>query len=174
MFLTKADVYLLDEPTNHLDFETVEAMGEALGKFNGTVLVVSHNRTFVNLIATEIIEVKAGQVKRVNGTYEDYVWLMEQEAEREQNSKSKETTPTTSSSPLERGTVDSNNSNPPSSKENARKLYELRKELQKIENKIKKLQELVDKGVDAKTNQAIIDDQEIKWLEIQAQMEGLK
>jgi ATP-binding cassette subfamily F protein 3 len=178
MFLTKADVYLLDEPTNHLDFETVEAMGEALGKFNGTVLVVSHNRTFVNLIATEIIEVKAGQVKRVNGTYEDYVWLMEEEAEKEQSSKFKvQSAEGTTASPLSINSddvgVDPLSPNPPS-KENARKLYDLRKELGKIENKIKKLQDLVEKGEDVITNQAIIDDQEIKWLEVQAQMEELK
>ena len=82
MFLTKSDVLLLDEPTNHLDFETVEAMGDALNKFNGTVIVISHDRTFVNLIANEIWEVANGEVK-ILGAYEDYVWNKEQLAEAE-------------------------------------------------------------------------------------------
>lgn len=80
MFLSKSDVLLLDEPTNHLDFETVEAMGAALGEFSGTVVVVSHDRTFVNLLASEIWEVKEGKVNIVLGSYEDYVWQKEQEA----------------------------------------------------------------------------------------------
>jgi ATP-binding cassette subfamily F protein 3 len=156
MFLTKSDVYLLDEPTNHLDFETVEAMGEALGKFNGTVFVVSHDRTFVNLIASEIMEVGGKQVKRILGSYEDYVWQMEQQAENsgfDSNSSS---------------SSNSNQENKPvaSSKENAKRLYELRKDLQKIERKIANLQAAISSGENVEENQAVLANQEIRWIEV--------
>lgn len=77
LLLTKSQVLLLDEPTNHLDFETVEALGRSLKSFQGTLFFISHDRTFVNLVATEIIEVGGGQVKRYPGTYEDYVYHLE-------------------------------------------------------------------------------------------------
>lgn len=77
LLLSKAHVLLLDEPTNHLDFETVEALGHALKKFAGTVFFVCHDRTFVNLMATNILEVKEGQIRRYPGSYEDYVYHLE-------------------------------------------------------------------------------------------------
>ncbi len=79
LLLGKKDVLLLDEPSNHLDFETVEALGEALKDYLGTVLFISHDRTFVNTLATSIIEVKNGRVELYPGTYEEYVYHLESE-----------------------------------------------------------------------------------------------
>ena len=79
LLLSKKQVFLLDEPTNHLDFETVEALGDALRAYPGTVFFVSHNRTFVSQIATAIGEVKDGGVRMLPGTYEEYVWQLAQE-----------------------------------------------------------------------------------------------
>ncbi len=83
ILLTKSHVLLLDEPTNHLDFETVEALGNALKQFSGTVFFISHDRTFVNLLATSIVEVKEGRVTRYPGIYEDYVYHLESVARQE-------------------------------------------------------------------------------------------
>ncbi len=80
LLLSKSQALLLDEPTNHLDFETVEALGQALKKFAGTVFFISHDRTFVNLLATSILEVRKGRVRRYPGTYEDYVYHLEMAA----------------------------------------------------------------------------------------------
>lgn len=77
LLLSKSHVLLLDEPTNHLDFETVEALGRALRTFAGTVFFISHDRTFVNLVATSILQVKDGRVVRYPGRYEDYVYHLE-------------------------------------------------------------------------------------------------
>ena len=74
ILLSKCQVILLDEPTNHLDFETVEALGRALKSFSGTLFFVCHDRTFVNLVANQIVEVNNGAVKRYPGSYEDYVY----------------------------------------------------------------------------------------------------
>lgn len=74
IFLGKYDVLILDEPTNHLDFDTVEALGEALAEFSGTVIFVSHSRTFVSEVATSILEVKDGHATRYPYPYEVYVY----------------------------------------------------------------------------------------------------
>ncbi len=79
LLLADNSVLLLDEPTNHLDFETVEALANALSSTNRTIIFVSHNRTFVNLVATGIIEVKNGYVKRYLHNYEEYVYHLAQQ-----------------------------------------------------------------------------------------------
>ncbi|MDA1060582.1 MAG: ABC-F family ATP-binding cassette domain-containing protein [bacterium] len=81
ILLQKNQVILLDEPTNHLDFETVEALAEALKDSNVTILFVSHNRTFVEIVANGIIEVKNGRIKRYNHNYEEYVYHLQREIE---------------------------------------------------------------------------------------------
>lgn len=81
MLLEKNNVLLLDEPTNHLDFETVEALASALKETNATVIFVSHNRTFVEILANGIVEVKDGTVRRYHHNYEDYVYHLESKIE---------------------------------------------------------------------------------------------
>jgi ATP-binding cassette, subfamily F, member 3 len=161
IFLGEFDVILLDEPTNHLDFETVEAMGAALGEFNGTVFVVSHDRTFVNLLADEIWEVGGGTVKRVLGTYEDYVWQKEQEAERQSNIDNSG------------GGTESGESNKPArtlDKQQRIRLFELNKELGKIDKKIANIK--TKDQSDPKVMEEL-SVSESKWLEITTEIEGL-
>lgn len=93
LLLSKSQVLLLDEPTNHLDFETVEALGHALKNFAGTTFFISHDRTFVNLIATTILEVNEGKIRRYGGTYEDYVYHLESVAREEKAALSGEKAP---------------------------------------------------------------------------------
>ncbi len=81
LLLTRSQVLLLDEPTNHLDFETVEALAKSLKKYSGTIFLVSHDRTFVNLIATYILEINQGKIRKYPGVYEDYVYRLEKDAQ---------------------------------------------------------------------------------------------
>ncbi|MBI3996050.1 MAG: ABC-F family ATP-binding cassette domain-containing protein [Candidatus Omnitrophica bacterium] len=83
LLLMKRSVLLLDEPTNHLDFDTVESLGAALRQFQGTIFFISHDRTFVNMVATQIIEVKNGAVVGYPGTYADYVYHLEHQVRQE-------------------------------------------------------------------------------------------
>ena len=83
LLLMKSAVLLLDEPTNHLDFETVEALGAALHKFRGTLFFISHDRTFVQMVATQILEVKNGSVVHYAGSYADYVYHLELEVRKQ-------------------------------------------------------------------------------------------
>jgi ATP-binding cassette subfamily F protein 3 len=85
LLLSKFPVLLLDEPTNHLDFETVEALADALKAYNGTVFLVSHDRTFVHVVATDIVEVRDGKVTLYGDGYDAYCWRVEQEVRAESN-----------------------------------------------------------------------------------------
>ena len=83
ILLQKKPLLLMDEPTNHLDFDTVQALAEALTKFKGTLVVVSHDRSFINKVANKIIEIRDGFVEIYPGSYEDYLWSLEKGALKE-------------------------------------------------------------------------------------------
>ncbi len=78
ILLQKVPCLLLDEPTNHLDFQTVEALTQALKDYEGTLIVVSHDRGFIGRVGTKILEVSRGQVHLYPGTYDEYVWSLQQ------------------------------------------------------------------------------------------------
>lgn len=74
LMLGRHNVLMLDEPTNHLDMESIESLQLALEKFQGTLFVVSHDREFVNAVATRILEVRGdGMVTDFKGTYDEYL-----------------------------------------------------------------------------------------------------
>lgn len=77
ILLHNHNVLLLDEPTNHLDIETSEALATALAAYAGTVLFVSHSRTFTNIVATRMLEARDGTVRAWPHTYEEYVATLE-------------------------------------------------------------------------------------------------
>ena len=80
MLLRKSPLLLLDEPTNHLDFDTVNALTKALNQFDGTLVVVSHDRSFIGSIAQKLFEINHHQVHVYPGTYDEYVWSLEKGA----------------------------------------------------------------------------------------------
>ena len=73
LFAQPANLYVLDEPTNDLDIETMELMEELLLEFNGTILLVSHDREFLNNITTSVLSLENGDVVEYNGGYDDYL-----------------------------------------------------------------------------------------------------
>jgi ATP-binding cassette subfamily F protein 3 len=81
LLLVPANLLLLDEPTNHLDLDSSEALIEALKGYGGTLLFVSHNRSFVNQLATVIWEVKDGAVVPCPGNLDDWWYHQRQLAE---------------------------------------------------------------------------------------------
>jgi ATP-binding cassette subfamily F protein 3 len=74
MLLHPANFLLLDEPTNHLDLRAKDVLLEALSKYTGTVVFVSHDRYFIDRLATRVFEVGDGKVEIYPGNYEDYLW----------------------------------------------------------------------------------------------------
>jgi ATP-binding cassette, subfamily F, member 3 len=74
MLLHPANFLLLDEPTNHLDLRAKDVLLNALAGYSGTVLFVSHDRYFIDKLATRVFEVGEGRVEVYPGNYEDYIW----------------------------------------------------------------------------------------------------
>lgn len=71
--VTKPNVLILDEPTNHLDLEGIEALSDALRKYEGTIIFVSHDRWFVSKLANRIMELTLEGPVSFKGTYEEYL-----------------------------------------------------------------------------------------------------
>ena len=81
MLLQASNVLLLDEPTNHLDLDSKEILLEALEAYGGTLVFVSHDRYFVDKLATKVIEVGGGEAPLYPGGYEDFLyWKKQREA----------------------------------------------------------------------------------------------
>ncbi len=78
LLLKKPDVLLLDEPTNHLDVYMVEFLEQLLLKNNFTLLFISHDRYFIDNIATSVVEVDGGVLRKFNGGYSSYLEQKEQ------------------------------------------------------------------------------------------------
>jgi ATP-binding cassette subfamily F protein 3 len=71
--LEGANFLVLDEPTNHLDIPAREALQEVLEEYNGTILLVSHDRYLINRLATRVWEIKDKQLVTFNGNYREYI-----------------------------------------------------------------------------------------------------
>jgi ATP-binding cassette subfamily F protein 3 len=69
----KANFLILDEPTNHLDIHSCELLAEALNKYEGSYILVSHDRFFISKTANKIWEIENGQIKIFKGTYDEWV-----------------------------------------------------------------------------------------------------
>ncbi|PYX67368.1 MAG: ABC transporter ATP-binding protein [Acidobacteria bacterium] len=74
MLLRPANFLLLDEPTNHLDMRAKDVLLSALAEYTGTVVFVSHDRYFIDRLATRVFEIGGGRVEVYLGNYEDYLW----------------------------------------------------------------------------------------------------
>ncbi len=77
MLLRPSNTLLLDEPTNHLDLDSKDVLLDALADYGGTLLFVSHDRYFVERLATKIVEVGNGQAVMFPGTYPEFLWRKE-------------------------------------------------------------------------------------------------
>jgi ATP-binding cassette subfamily F protein 3 len=81
MLLRPSNTLLLDEPTNHLDIDSKEVLLDALVDYGGTLIFVSHDRYFVERLATKIIEVGNGAAVAYPGTYKEFLWHKEHAGE---------------------------------------------------------------------------------------------
>jgi len=81
LLVSPANFLLLDEPTNHLDMRAKEVLLEAIRNFTGTVVFVSHDRAFIDALATRVFEIRDGAVHVYTGNYEDYLWQTSRQAE---------------------------------------------------------------------------------------------
>jgi ATP-binding cassette subfamily F protein 3 len=159
VFLEGYDVLILDEPTNHLDMETVEIMGSSLAEWGGTLIFVSHDRSFVNNLATMIWQVKDGNISKYNGNYEEYVWSLKQHTDITQAHNTEQIKQETS-----QYTGDE--------KTRKRELYQAKKELSKIDKRIANLKEDVRLGVPEAVKK--LAKEEALWVKVMDLIEHLE
>ena len=82
MLLSPANFLIMDEPTNHLDLNSKEALERALADYEGTLLLISHDRYFLDKIIDRVIELKDGKIREYAGNYSDYLSRRQAEQER--------------------------------------------------------------------------------------------
>jgi ATPase subunit of ABC transporter with duplicated ATPase domains len=70
--LQKPNILVLDEPTNHLDLESINALNIALQRYEGTVLLVTHDHDLIEEVATRVWHFENGEIEDFKGTYDEY------------------------------------------------------------------------------------------------------
>jgi ATP-binding cassette subfamily F protein 3 len=129
--ISNANFLLLDEPTNHLDFISENILIQALQQYQGSFVVVSHNRHFVSQVANKIWYIEDHQIKEYPGTFEEYeFWKKKKEAENQPVQPIKKQ-PKAELKPAPK---------PKPNPGNEKKINDLNRELKKVEDTIHKLQ----------------------------------
>ncbi len=135
LLLSPVNLLVLDEPTNHLDIHSKDVLLTALRDFGGTVIFVSHDRGFIEQLATRVLELKPGQFKNYPGNYEFY---MEQVAKLEANSEGGESLPLASAGKPSSATPSPKRDTPLKSPADAALSWEEQKRLDAERRKIEK------------------------------------
>lgn len=181
LMLQKSNTLILDEPTNHLDLDSKEILENALDDFPGTIVFVSHDRYFINRIATKVIDINAECAVEYLGDYDYFVEkkqeLDEINAEKAQIIEQKSIVPTT--------TRDSNREEKRQERRLTRAIAELEKEIESLDEEIAQHQtelsnpDYADDHVKLMEIQAEIDKRQDdhdekanRWLELQEELES--
>jgi ATP-binding cassette subfamily F protein 3 len=156
--VSKANFLMLDEPTNHLDMHSVELLADALNKYEGSIILVSHDRFFISKTANKIWEIVDHKIKEFKGTYTEWVeWTERMEARKKLEEKSmkqegkseekKEYEPAKKEVPVakhrDKPTTNGQKGGAPINRE-------LQKELQKFQRKLQQLEGDLSKAADNK------------------------
>ncbi|HEY3769020.1 MAG TPA: ABC-F family ATP-binding cassette domain-containing protein [Candidatus Angelobacter sp.] len=151
MLLHPSNFLLLDEPTNHLDLRAKDVLLDSLQKFTGTVVFVSHDRYFIDKLATRVFEIGEGRVEVFPGNYEDYL-LRKEGKEVAANSNGASSSGSSSSKPAPAAVAASANRNDvptaadPDAKQkrlNPIKLKQMKERLQEVEEEIARFEAAV-------------------------------
>lgn len=151
--VSKGNFLMLDEPTNHLDMHSVELLAEALNKYEGTIILVSHDRYFISKTANKIWEIVDHQIKEFKGTYQEWVeWneRMERIKEEEIRGKKQDTRKvqeTENKTQVETKKVEvaepvkSTPTNQPIDREKQKELQKLKRRLSNLETELDKVKQ---------------------------------
>ena len=139
---SKANFLMLDEPTNHLDIHSVDLLVEALNKYEGSLILVSHDRYFISRIANKIWEIDDQKIREFKGTYAEWEDWKERKLKAEAESKKNEA----SAQKIEKIEIKSEK---PVEKNISN---DAKKELQKLKNQFKQLEEKISKLNESKSD----------------------
>jgi len=182
--LSEANFLMMDEPTNHLDFLSVNILTQALQQYEGTFVIVSHDRHFVSQIANKIWYIEDAQLKEYPGTYEEYEYW--------QSKREKQASAETSKPKIE--TKAKSKQPKPRDNEQEKELKRLQKELASIENKIEVLESdvasieeelgkseifgnpdlLAEKSAAHQKSKQMLDEEQSKWETLASQIDDLE
>lgn len=174
----KSNFLLLDEPTNHLDMHSVELLAEALRKYEGTYILVSHDRYFIAQTANKIWEIEDHQIKEFKGTYDEWVEWKERmkKLQQTQAQQEKATTPVPVA-PIQQKVPELKQSS--LSRDEQKELQRLQKQIAKLEEKIKEKEalktqiELDLSSPDSYANMQKFNDLDQKYHSIQHELNNL-
>jgi ATP-binding cassette subfamily F protein 3 len=142
MLLHPSNFLLLDEPTNHLDLRAKDVLLDSLQKFTGTVVFVSHDRYFIDKLATRVFEIGDGRVEVFPGNYEDYLWRKEGKSAAADGSLSSAPSPL-AAAPIVTNHQETEGQAVPEAKQkrlNPIKLKQMKDRLQELEEEIARLE----------------------------------
>ena len=122
LYMEKANLLILDEPTNHLDIYSIEVLEDALEDYEGTLLVVSHNRHFLDVVCNTIYYLDENGLKKFKGNYEDYKASLKNSGNNEQGEEKEEKKVSYQEQ-----------------KEMSRKIAKLKKDIEKLEEEMEML-----------------------------------
>ncbi|MBS1747410.1 MAG: ATP-binding cassette domain-containing protein [Bacteroidetes bacterium] len=135
----KANFLLLDEPTNHLDIHSVELLADALNKYEGSYILVSHDRYFVSKTANKIWEIVDHEIKEFKGGYEEYVQWKERMAKAKFENAKQQAEITVQESPKQSSSNKKQETTNNSNREQQKELQKLQKQFSKLESTINEL-----------------------------------
>lgn len=148
---SKANFLILDEPTNHLDIHSVELLIEALKKYEGTLVLVSHDRYFISKTANKIWEIIDHELKEFKGDYEEYVeWKERMALKKKQEAKAAEESQ--AKEPEKASTVPQQQAINNKPQTNSSLNNEQKKELQRLQKQFSKLEQQITQLNQEKTN----------------------
>ncbi len=165
--LSGANLLLLDEPTNHLDIDSQEVLQEVLAQFEGTILLVSHDRYLIDALASQIWEAQAGKMTIFNGTYREFV-----------ASRNNLAISVTSDKPATNGKSTSALKPTTTKKAHGLNPFQLKKRLDEVENRIHQLENQLEElhsaieSASAKGNAKAVSDLGAQYNQTEAELES--
>ncbi len=140
---TSANLLVMDEPTNHLDIWSREALERSINEFEGTVLVVSHDRYFLNQVADRLVVLADGQARVIEGDYETYQHLVQKEKERADKSPAKRRAASAPARARGRGSRPAPGRDKTKRKFPYRKAADIEREIGELEDEVAELEDLL-------------------------------
>ncbi len=173
MLLHPSNFLLLDEPTNHLDMRAKDVLLESLEKYNGTVVFVSHDRYFIDKLATRVFEIGDGRVEVFPGNYEDYLWRKQRQESGESEAEQTAWAPTLSDVPGYNGQKSQSQSK---KRINPIKLKQMQERHQQLEQGIARLEDGIAE-CERELQSFVSAEETARWTELlaarRAELEGL-